>query len=141
MDDLEALCALERAVFPKFWSENALRQILSDPNYLVLLQRDENETALAYLIGWTVGDEAELARIGVLPKFRGRGFARKLLAAGLEIWRERGAKRIFLEVRESNAAALHLYRSRGFEIVGKRANYYESGEAALLMRLEMGNSE
>ncbi len=134
MDDLPALCALERAVFPTFWSEKALRELLSDPKYLVLLHRDELGAPIAYLIGWTVGDEAELARIGVLPEFRGRGVARKLLDEGLEIWRKRGAARVWLEVRESNAAALGLYESRGFQVVGKRAGYYDNGEAALLMR-------
>ncbi|MBW3637599.1 MAG: GNAT family N-acetyltransferase, partial [Armatimonadetes bacterium] len=91
MDELEALCALERAVFPTFWSEKALRELLNDPKYLVLLHRDDVGTPIGYLIGWTVGDEAELARIGVLPEFRRRGVARKLLDQGLEIWRGRGA--------------------------------------------------
>ncbi|MBW3637768.1 MAG: ribosomal protein S18-alanine N-acetyltransferase, partial [Armatimonadetes bacterium] len=109
------------------------REILNDPKYLVLLQRDEKGDAVGYLIGWIVGDEAELARIGVLPEFRGRGDAKKLLDVALEVWRKRGAARVWLEVRESNAAALGLYQSRGFQIVGKRANYYENGEAALLM--------
>lgn len=136
MDDLEALCALERAVFPTFWSEKALRELLNDPKYLILLHRDESGAPIAYLIGWMVGDEAELARIGVLPEFRGRGVARKLLDQALEIWRSRGASHVWLEVRETNAAALGLYQSRGFELVGKRADYYQDGEAALLMQLE-----
>lgn len=137
MDDLADLCELERALFPVFWSEKVLREVLSDEKYLVLLQRDPSGAAMAYLIGWIVGDEAELARIGVLPEFRGQGRAKRLLNDGLEIWRARGASRVWLEVRESNAAARRLYQSRGFQIVGNRADYYENGEAALVMALSL----
>ena len=43
---------------------------------------------------------------------------------------------ITLEVRESNHSAIYLYTKHGFEVVGKRKNYYDKPkEAALLMTL------
>jgi ribosomal-protein-alanine N-acetyltransferase len=51
-----------------------------------------------------------------------------------------GAQAIFLEVRPSNAMAVHLYRSVGFQIVGRRRNYYPSHrgrEDALVLRLDL----
>jgi ribosomal-protein-alanine N-acetyltransferase len=45
-----------------------------------------------------------------------------------------------LEVRPSNVAALKLYRSMGFTIVGKRKRYYEGiqrREVALIMERQL----
>jgi ribosomal-protein-alanine N-acetyltransferase len=56
----------------------------------------------------------------------------------LEVARERGVERIYLEVRVSNEAAAGLYRSFGFREVGRRRRYYDKPiEDALLMALEL----
>ena len=52
--------------------------------------------------------------IAVLPEWRGRSVARKLLTAIAELGRGLGCCRITLEVREDNAAARRLYRNAGF---------------------------
>ena len=54
------------------------------------------------------------------------------------LYRE-GAAACFLEVNEANAAAVRLYRSLGFEVVGKRKGYYRAGQApARAPRLSCG---
>lgn len=74
--------------------------------------------------------EREILNLAVDPEFRGHGVGRLLLAAELE----RGGTH-FLEVRESNVAALQLYERHGFEIVGRREEYYDNPlETAVLMR-------
>ena len=40
--------------------------------------------------------------------------------------RKRGIKTFFLEVRKSNAPAIHLYESCGFAAQGIRKNFYEN---------------
>ena len=51
---------------------------------------------------------------------------------------EKGIKKIFLEVRESNAGAIALYTSLGFNAVGKRPNFYRMPtEAAIIMTKEI----
>ena len=52
---------------------------------------------------------------------------RKLLQQLLDEARQQGIYRIYLEVRDSNAAAITLYKHAGFKEVGKRKNYYEHG--------------
>jgi ribosomal-protein-alanine N-acetyltransferase len=48
---------------------------------------------------------------------------------------------LFLEVRESNAAARALYAARGFEPIARRARYYRKPvEDAIVLRLEMSSS-
>jgi len=53
--------------------------------------------------------------VGVLPEFRRRGIARKLLMRTLDDLRQRGAQRINLGVIEKNVPAYALYQSLGFE--------------------------
>jgi polysaccharide biosynthesis protein PslH len=75
--------------------------------------------------------EREILNLAVDPSRRRQGIARRLLEAALEnpetAW--------FLEVRESNAAALNLYKGLGFEASGRRDAYYDNPlEAAIVMR-------
>ncbi len=51
--------------------------------------------------------------------------------------RDGGAEAVLLEVRASNAAALRLYESLGFQRVGLRRRYYADGEDAVLMTLAL----
>jgi ribosomal-protein-alanine N-acetyltransferase len=79
-------------------------------------------------------DEADIVTLAVSPQARRRGIARALLAAALADAHARGIVTVFLEVAETNSAAIGLYRSAGFEVAGLRPSYYADGAAALLMR-------
>jgi len=81
-----------------------------------------------------VAGEADLLRIAVDPAHRGRGLGQQLLEACQQALAEEGIDQLFLEVRGSNAAAIKLYRTCGWEPCGRRGNYYADGEAAELFR-------
>lgn len=87
-------------------------------------------------------DEAELMLVAVLPGERGRGLGRGLVEGAMHKARQRGARKIFLEVRDGNLAALALYESLGFSVAGRRQNYYMgvTGERfdAITMRRDLG---
>jgi ribosomal protein S18 acetylase RimI-like enzyme len=84
-----------------------------------------------------LGQEAEILDLAVPVALRRKGYARFLLENFLRTARARGTQRFFLEVRESNAAAISLYRQFGFVPFGRRPDYYRSPpEAALLLRLK-----
>jgi ribosomal-protein-alanine acetyltransferase len=77
-------------------------------------------------------DQWEILNLAVDPAFRRRGVATELLCE-LVHW---SPGEIFLEVRESNAAARNLYKKLGFSEVGLRPAYYQNPpEAAIVMRL------
>lgn len=82
-------------------------------------------------------DEAEVVTIGVLPPERGKGHAARLLDTALAQAGSAGAASMFLEVAEANAPARHLYESRGFVPVGRRADYYGGGDHALILRRDL----
>jgi ribosomal-protein-alanine acetyltransferase len=82
-----------------------------------------------------LGEELEILDLAVAPKHRCAGHAAFLLKNFLHEAAQTGAQYIFLEVRESNTAAIALYTKFGFTRAGRRPNYYrDPAEAALLMQ-------
>lgn len=82
-----------------------------------------------------MADEGEILNVGVDPAYRRQGVGKALVSAGLELLRSRGARQVFLEVRESNVAARALYERFAFAEVSRRANYYRRpAEDAILLR-------
>jgi ribosomal-protein-alanine N-acetyltransferase len=78
-----------------------------------------------------VAGERELLNIAVAPEFRRKGIARGLWEASLRDFHGN----IFLEVRESNVAAIALYNSLNFKVISRRDKYYQSpAEAAIVMK-------
>jgi ribosomal-protein-alanine N-acetyltransferase len=76
-------------------------------------------------------DESELLNLAVAPEFRRRGLATLLL----DDLAMRHPGDIFLEVRESNKAALSFYQAFGFETLGRRPEYYlDPPEGAVVMK-------
>ncbi len=85
--------------------------------------------------------DAEVLTFAVDPARRGLGLGGALLDRHLLNLERGGARLIFLEVADDNAAALALYQRAGFKVIGKRDNYYQRADgqrgAALTMRLEL----
>ncbi|MBY6242118.1 GNAT family N-acetyltransferase [Methylosinus sp. Sm6] len=138
-------CArLHAASFAFPWSKIDFESMLTDPHVLAdgafnekLLKDEVGGMALSRLLP----PDAEILTFAVDPKRRGAGLGRALLAAHLTNLERGGARLIFLEVGEDNAAALKVYERLGFKTIGRRENYYKrpSGErqAALTMRCEL----
>jgi ribosomal-protein-alanine N-acetyltransferase len=88
-----------------------------------------------------VAGEAEILSIAVDAGGRGRGLAGKLLDLHLRRLAGLGVRALFLEVDETNEAALRLYRRRGFRQVGQRQSYYQRGSrpasSALVLRRDL----
>jgi ribosomal-protein-alanine N-acetyltransferase len=90
------------------------------------------------LLAWDAADEVHLLDVAVEVVARRRGVGRRLLATVIEHGRARGARVVLLEVRRSNAPAIALYRTLGFEELGVRKGYYsDNGEDALEFQLAL----
>ncbi len=136
-DDLEAIAAIEAAGMQDPWNTNQIAESLRDHRVRVLLDEDR---IVGFLIYSTVLDESELLQIVVSPECRKRGFGRMLMEDFFSELRKDGIVTSFLEVRESNAAAIALYKSFGFTAAGIRKNYYpaENGrENAVVMGAQL----
>jgi [ribosomal protein S18]-alanine N-acetyltransferase len=86
-----------------------------------------------FIIGRQAAEEAEILNLAVSTSSRRQGQAKALVERLLLTFREHSVLGVFLEVRESNSAAITLYEKLGFRLVGRRPSYYrEPIEAALL---------
>lgn len=123
--DLPAVEAIARRAF----GVERAAPSLSSPHALALFDPDR----AAYAHGVVIAGEAELHEIAVDPALRRAGAGRALLDAFAAAAAARGASVVHLEVAADNEAALALYRSAGFDEVGRRPRYYPSGADAVLM--------
>jgi len=93
------------------------------------------------VIGRRVADEAEILNLAVRRENRRRGEGKSLVGKLLEEYRIQEVSRVFLEVRESNTAAIAFYERLGFHPVGRRKDYYqEPKEDALVLERRLWKS-
>ena len=91
-----------------------------------------------FIVARAVGPEWEIENVAVAPDFRRRGIARQLVATVIAQARQGNVGAIYLEVRESNAAARGFYSSFGFVESTRRPAYYrDPPEAAVIYRLAL----
>ncbi len=136
MSDLDAIAQIERECFSDPWSRRMLADsFLSDKFYGVLLEEDG--AIVAYGGVRVILDEAEIQLVAVSEMYRRCGRGRKILQDLLEIAAGKGVRRVFLEVRVSNASAQILYLKSGFTGLYCRTRYYPDGEDAIVMMREL----
>jgi ribosomal-protein-alanine N-acetyltransferase len=134
-DDLDAVIAVEQSVYGHPWTVGNFKDALASGYAAQRLLA--GNTLIAYFVAMQVIDEVHLLNITVSLDHRSQGWAKVMLDA-LALWaRGRNCAWLWLEVRESNHRAIHVYRSHGFKQVGLRKDYYPVGrglrEAALVM--------
>lgn len=128
---INAVAEIEKECFSSPWDEAALEAELNNACSHLYVAMDGNRAA-GYAAVYCVCGEADIARVAVLPAYRRQGIATQLLLKSFE---DNQADCAFLDVRESNTAAINLYKSLGFEQVGTRKNYYsDPTENAILMK-------
>ncbi|MDA8333430.1 MAG: ribosomal protein S18-alanine N-acetyltransferase [Peptococcaceae bacterium] len=139
LEHVAQVAAIEAASFPAPWPLRAfVQEILQNSlaDYLVALR--EGKVA-GYAGMWIILDEAHITNVAVRPELRGMGIGRRLMEQVIVRALYLGARKMTLEVRVSNAAALTLYESLGFRRTGVRPRYYEdTGEDAAIMWLDLG---
>ncbi len=138
LSDVAAVCAIEQQVQPHPWTQGNFSDALRS-GYRCLVDESQHEI-LSYAVLMPLIDEAELLTIAVAPSWQRKGLGSLMLRALLDGAREKKLRKIFLEVRVSNLAAIVLYRAAGFVEIGRRRGYYQTAdgrEDALLMACEL----
>ncbi|WP_339290959.1 GNAT family N-acetyltransferase [Paenibacillus sp. FSL W8-0187] len=67
-------------------------------------------------------DGVKIARNGgtaIAPDFRGKGIGKNMMEKNAELYVEQGVRRAYLEAISTNAAAIRLYESVGYEIIDR----------------------
>ena len=140
--EAEELAAVHRAAFgeAKGWSADDIRRMLAIEGTEALLAWCDGVLPCGMIITRMMWEDGEILTLGVRPEFRRLGIGGRLLASALNGMVMQGVNRVFLEVAETNAAAIRLYEDAGFEIMGRRPNYYleEDGrqvDALMMVRI------
>lgn len=137
-DDVDRVAALERAIFGDPWSKRSFEELLDLEHIQGFVLGDPKGDLAGYAFCACVSEEGEILNLAVAPQLRRRGVGRVLLDACLGWMAERGAQRVFLEVRRSNGAAIAMYEGEGFAATGVRRDYYRKPtEDAVTMALEL----
>lgn len=139
-DDLDAIMALEEASFPSdAWSRTAMTAEIASPHGRYLVD-DEDGRVVGYggVRAVRGADDADIQTIALAEPARGAGRGRALLRALLAEARSRGAREVFLEVRDDNPVAQGLYVSEGFVEIARRPRYYQPDDVdAIIMQLSL----
>lgn len=137
IEDLEEVVLLENLCFSSPWNkENCKYEIEENPFSHGWILEDEDKI-VGYAFLWETFEMAQLARIGIQPRLRKKGYASFLMEKLIERARSVDCEYMTLEVRASNEAGLALYKKMGFIQVNVSKNYYPDGEDAVVMTLAL----
>ena len=132
-EDLLQVCEIEKDNFSLPWSEKSFLESMERDDTLFLVALDREEVA-GYLGCYCVAGEGEITNVAVKLSHRRQGVGGKLLETLYEEAKALHTQEFFLEVRESNEAAIGLYSRQGFVKEGVRKNFYEQPvENAVIM--------
>ena len=136
--DVDAVMEVERRAYPFPWTRGIFLDCLRVGHAGRVLERDGR--LLGYAMLSIAAEEAHVLNVCVDPQCQSRGLGRQLLRELVAEARRQRAVRVFLEVRPSNAQAIALYHSEGFNEIGRRPRYYPADngrEDALVMAMEL----
>lgn len=112
-------------MYREAWTEAQIAALLATSGAWLDLGHD-GPRLCAFAMSRQTFDEVELLLCAVAPERRRSGDGRRMMEAVVDSARGRGARRLFLEVRASNMAALSLYGAVGFQPLGRRPGYYRT---------------
>lgn len=131
--DIEALSIIEAASFSMPWSPQDFRDLLNRDYCMYLVAVVDGQ--IAGCAGLTnICNEGNIDNVVIAEEFRGQGIATRLLRQLLSEGEAKGIEAFTLEVRVSNAPAIHVYEKLGFVSEGIRPRFYERPvEDAMIM--------
>ncbi len=124
-EHIDRIVQIENQCFSSPWTYEGIKEELYNENSHFLVSLWDNCVA-GYIGVQEICGEAYITNIAVLPEYRRKGIAEKLLSAAVDGAIKRKCEFISLEVRESNFPAIHLYEKIGFILEGKRKDFYSN---------------
>jgi ribosomal-protein-alanine N-acetyltransferase len=139
------IAVLHTSLFERGWDIDGVRRLLEHPACLAYVAVDATDnTVLGYIVAHLAAGEGEILSLGVNKGRHRQGMGRRLAQTLIDTAKRKDIQRLFLDVAESNAAALALYAQLGFTQIGRRKAYYlhadGTREDALLMALALSTA-
>ena len=142
--DSAAVSVLHREDFVRPWTDGEFASLLGQDTVFGYAARETGQGAkppVGFVLARLAAGEGEILTVAVARAHRRQGLGWQLMDAVLRELHAQRAEALFLEVDETNAPAIALYRRLGFRQVGQRPNYYRSTEhgptGALVMRRDL----
>jgi ribosomal-protein-alanine N-acetyltransferase len=131
--DIDEVMQIEKQSFTLPWSRESYLGELKN-NFATYLVCDYEGEIAGYGGIWIVFEEAHITNVAVGLDFRQAGIGTALMEELEKTARDKKARRILLEVRPSNQAALKMYRNLDYVPTGLRKKYYsDNNEDAIIM--------
>ena len=134
---LEEIAGIENISFNKPWSkiqiQNDIQSEMDSENWVYLMDK----LVVGYIFGWIVRDEFHLNNLAIHPDHLRKNIGKKLIQHIISRVISRDIKVVLLEVSANNIPAQKCYKSIGFTPMGRRQDYYEKGEDAILYYLDI----
>ncbi|MGN0818317.1 MAG: ribosomal protein S18-alanine N-acetyltransferase [Candidatus Coproplasma sp.] len=136
-EDILPVSRLEEECFKTDrWSYRTFASCFENPAFYGVVAEEDGE-----IIGFggitVVADNCDLENIFISEPYRRCCTGAEILKTLLAAAKNRGAEKMFLEVRVSNCAAMAMYLKLGFCGSYARARYYSDGEDCLVMRRDL----
>ena len=135
-NDIQSLLELEQS-FLAPWPQNYIEYELGENpvnTFLVITLMDK---VVGFIDYWITFDSATISQIAISNQYRRRGLATKLLQEMYDDCYAKRVRNITLEVRTENKSAVFLYEKFGFKTVLTKPHYYDNGDDAFYMLLEV----
>ena len=129
--DINKILEIEGHAFPKtaYPRETFLSYAKSFPDNFIVLETGKD------IVGYIIFDkDGHIHSTAVKTTYRGKGFGRMLFMYALKC----AKKRLWLEVRSKNSAAIKFYEKLGMKTIGKIPNYYGTDDALIMVLNQKG---
>lgn len=132
LSDLDHIKDILNTDFDDFWNYSVFKDELTSKNSTYFVIKNKENKILGFAGIKIILDEAEIMNIVTKKDYRNQGIGNLLLDKIILEVKNKGIRKINLEVNENNTIAIHLYEKFGFSKDGERKNYY-NGQKAILM--------
>ncbi len=140
--DLKQIMILEKEVFKEnAFSKQLMEELMHHNTLFLKLVNDKNKNEL---MGFIILIKDRIDRVNIInflinTRFQNKGYGALLLKNTLQkITQLKEIKKVVLNVQVSNSQAIKLYEKFNFrKNPEKIENYYQSGESAYLMELDI----
>lgn len=129
--DLDDIREIETLSFGnESYPRDLLSYLLMEGNTLIV---EYNGRIVGYISYIYLGSKAHILSIAIHPDYRGMGLGGILLREAIENMKRLGIRRVLLEVRVDNEAAIRLYSKAGFKIHSILRGYYNGRDGYLMV--------
>lgn len=130
--DIDIIVQLEEEIFGETLGKEMLENELNNPLVWFRVLEIDNQV-IGYIGGYFYLEDGEILNFLIDKSKQHQGYGTILFESILQETRQKGIKKVTLEVRESNSNAISFYTKFGFSKISIRKHYYQNGDNAIVM--------